>query len=231
MIGRGVLLDGRPREIIGVLPDRFRFLDQKPSFVLPIRFDRGKTRLGQFNYTAVARLKEGTSVAQASADVARMIPMALQRFPVPRGFHRQAVRGRAHHSARATSQGQRDGRHRIGPVGAHGDRRRRAPDCLCERRQSAAGPGRRASAGARRPGGARRRPRDTHPRAVDRERDAQRARRPAGPRAFVSALRLLQSMAPANLPRLDEIGIDGSVLLFTVVVSLAAGLLFGGFPR
>ena len=80
-IGRRILLDGRPREIIGVLPERFRFLDWKPSFVLPIRLDRGKTRLGQFNYTAVARLKEGTSVAQASADVARMIPMALQRFP------------------------------------------------------------------------------------------------------------------------------------------------------
>ena len=45
-----------------------------------------------------------------------------------------------------------------------------------------------------------------------------------------AALRLLQSMAPANLPRLDEIGIDGSVLLFTVVVSLAAGLLFGAIP-
>ena len=85
-IGRRILLDGRPREIIGVLPERFRFLDRKPSFVLPLRLDRAKTRLGQFNYTAVARLKEGTSVAQASADVARMLPMALQRFPAPEGF-------------------------------------------------------------------------------------------------------------------------------------------------
>src|SRR5262249_35093829 len=36
-VGRRILLDGRPREIIGVLPDSFRFLDQKVSLVLPMR--------------------------------------------------------------------------------------------------------------------------------------------------------------------------------------------------
>ena len=34
----------------------------------------------------------------------------------------------------------------------------------------------------------------------------------------------------ANLPRLDQIGIDASVLAFTVGVALAAGLLFGLIP-
>ena len=34
----------------------------------------------------------------------------------------------------------------------------------------------------------------------------------------------------ANLPRLDQIGIDGSVLAFTVGVALVAGLLFGLIP-
>ncbi len=43
-------------------------------------------------------------------------------------------------------------------------------------------------------------------------------------------VRGLLALAPAQLPNLLEIGIDGSVLLFTAVISLGAGLLFGMFP-
>jgi predicted permease len=45
-----------------------------------------------------------------------------------------------------------------------------------------------------------------------------------------AALRLLAVLAPANLPRLDEIGIDAPVLLFTVGISLVSGVLFGLLP-
>src|SRR5262249_53419618 len=44
------------------------------------------------------------------------------------------------------------------------------------------------------------------------------------------ALRLLTALAPANLPRLEEISIDGVVLAFTLVTSIVAGLLFGLIP-
>jgi putative ABC transport system permease protein len=44
------------------------------------------------------------------------------------------------------------------------------------------------------------------------------------------ALRVLKAMGPANLPRVDQISIDATVLLFTVLISLAAGLLFGAIP-
>jgi cell division protein FtsX len=44
------------------------------------------------------------------------------------------------------------------------------------------------------------------------------------------ALRLLVVLAPGNLPRLDQISIDGAVLAFTSGISLAAGLLFGAIP-
>jgi predicted permease len=44
------------------------------------------------------------------------------------------------------------------------------------------------------------------------------------------ALRLLIALGPANLPRLDEVTIDLTVLLFTTVTSLLAGLLFGLVP-
>ena len=76
-----------------------------------------------------------------------------------------------------------------GPVGAHGDRRRRALDRVRERRQSAARPSGGASAGARGPGGPRRRPRDTHSRAAGRKRDAQRVRW----RCWASGLRTRRS--------------------------------------
>ena len=43
-------------------------------------------------------------------------------------------------------------------------------------------------------------------------------------------LRVLIRINPANVPRLDEIGIDGYVLGFTMLVSVLTGLLFGLVP-
>jgi predicted permease len=43
-------------------------------------------------------------------------------------------------------------------------------------------------------------------------------------------LRLLVALAPGNLPRLEEIRIDLPVLLFTLGLSVVAGLLFGAIP-
>ncbi len=41
---------------------------------------------------------------------------------------------------------------------------------------------------------------------------------------------LLRAMAPADLPRLEEVHVDSSVLIFTAVVSFLIGLLFGSAP-
>jgi predicted permease len=45
-----------------------------------------------------------------------------------------------------------------------------------------------------------------------------------------AGIRVLIAINPANIPRLDNLGIDFRVLGFTLVVSLAAGLLFGVAP-
>jgi len=37
-LGRPLMVNARPREVIGVLPRSFRFLNQRPALLLPIRF-------------------------------------------------------------------------------------------------------------------------------------------------------------------------------------------------
>lgn len=45
-----------------------------------------------------------------------------------------------------------------------------------------------------------------------------------------AGLAALRAVAPANLPRLDELAIDGRVLLFTLLAAIVTGLLFGLAP-
>ena len=87
LVGRTLQIDGESRVVIGVLPQHFHFLDEPDAAILlPLRFDRATMRLGQFNYAGIARLKPGVTIAQANADVARMLPIVLRSFPAPDGF-------------------------------------------------------------------------------------------------------------------------------------------------
>lgn len=86
VIGRQIIVDGISRQVIGVMPAGFRFLDQNPSFLLPLQLNRNKAVLGQFAFPGIARLKSGVTIEQASADIARMIPIALHSFPPPPGL-------------------------------------------------------------------------------------------------------------------------------------------------
>lgn len=87
VIGQSLTVDGTTRTVIGVLPRSFQFLDDhEVAFFIPFQWDRSKTKLGNFSYEGIARLKPSVTMAQASADVARMIPIALRSFPPPQGF-------------------------------------------------------------------------------------------------------------------------------------------------
>jgi predicted permease len=86
-IGKTIIVDGKARAIIGVLPRNFRFLDlQDLALLLPLQLDRNKIQLADFSYFGIARLKPGSTIAQASADVARMLPITLDAFPPPPGL-------------------------------------------------------------------------------------------------------------------------------------------------
>src|SRR6202050_2302711 len=87
VIGKTIDIDGKPSTIIGVLPQRFRFLDMTNlGILLPLR---PRTQRG-FNYFAVARLKPGVTLDEANADVARMIRMQVELFPEAAKFFKEA---------------------------------------------------------------------------------------------------------------------------------------------
>ena len=87
VIGKTIVVDGKQRQIIGVMPQRFHFLDRSdPAILTPFQFDRNKTNLGNFSYQGVARLKPGVTILQVNADMARMLPIVMRSFEAPPGF-------------------------------------------------------------------------------------------------------------------------------------------------
>jgi predicted permease len=80
VIGHGIRVESRPREIVGVMPPGFRFLNADADLILPVRFDRSKLILAGFGYQGIARLKPGVTIKQASADVARLVPIWMNSW-------------------------------------------------------------------------------------------------------------------------------------------------------
>jgi len=88
-IGQSLMVNGAPREVIGVLPDDFTFLTANPLAILPMKIDRKTIHAAGFNYQGLARLKPGVTIQQANADVERLLPSLTSRFPLPQGFTQQ----------------------------------------------------------------------------------------------------------------------------------------------
>jgi predicted permease len=87
VVGRTLTVDGTAREIIGVLPRNFTFLDDYDAAIfLPMQIDRSKVKLGNFSYRGIARMKPSVTLKQANADIDRLLPIAINSFPAPDGF-------------------------------------------------------------------------------------------------------------------------------------------------
>ena len=216
--------------------------DRRPAAVVQVPArpgPRSSCRCGsiaprRMSATSPTRGSPGSSRAsplqQANADVARMIPLVLERFPLPPGFTREMVAearlGPDVHPLSFDVVGDVGGLLwlLLGGVGivlliacanvanlflvrAEGRQRE-----LAIRSALGAGPGRIArellgeSVALGLAGGV------------------------LGLALAWGAVRLLRAIAPEGLPRLDEISIDPIVLVFTLAVSVVAGLVFGLIP-
>src|SRR4030095_8622938 len=72
IIGRALTIASRPREVIGVMPAGFSLRGASEDLIVPFRFDPDQPPAG-FCCRGVARLKPGATLAQANADVARLV--------------------------------------------------------------------------------------------------------------------------------------------------------------
>jgi predicted permease len=230
VVGKLLTVDGKPHQILGVLRQNFDFGGPNLALLLPIKFDRGKTFLTPFNYDGIARLRPGVTVAEANMDVARMLPTVLQSFPPPPGYSLKMFEdARMEPNLRTLKQ------HVVGDVGkllwvlmggigfvlliACAN----VANLLLVRAQ-----GRQQELAIRAALGA------TAGRiAVELLFESLVLALTGGVLGLTlayAALRLLIAMAPSGLPRLQEIGIDGPALLFSLGASLVASLLFGSVP-
>jgi predicted permease len=80
VIGRNIMVDSQPREIVGVMPPGFRFVDSEFDLTAPLAFDRGKLILAGFGFHGIARLKPGRTIAEANADISRMLPIWMDSW-------------------------------------------------------------------------------------------------------------------------------------------------------
>ncbi len=229
-IGRRIMADGVAREIIGVLPQGFWFMDTGHDLVVPLRFDRSAVRLAGYNFKAIARLRPGVTLQQANADVARMIGIELGKFPPPAGMTRQMMEDA-----------------RLGPNvrplidDALGDIGKslwvvmatigivlliacaNVANLLLVRTEGRAQElAVRAALGAGRGRVARELLVESLSLAV--------MGGAAGIGFATAAVKLVLRMSPARMPRFEQVSVDSTALLFTLAISLAAGLALGAVP-
>jgi len=219
--------DSQRTVVVGVMPRNFRFLDMKPQaeVILPIVLNRSGLTLEGFNFRALARLKPGTTVADANADIVRMLPIWQRAWPAGR-----TIRVDAGWRIAPALRPLKD--EVVGTAGetlwilmamigivlliacanvanlmlVRSDSRRHE---LAVRAALGAGRGRitlellTESAVLALAGGA------------------------LGVALAQGGVKVIIATAPASLPRIGEIALDPAVIAFAVVVSLASSLLFG----
>lgn len=235
VVGRTITVDSRPKTIIGVMPKGFRIVDADTDLIFPIAFDRSRLTLAGaggagFTYQGVARLKPGVTLAQANADLARMLPIWLASWPDGGGTN-----ARVYETWHITPDLRPLKREVVGGVAdmlwvvmatiglvmliacanianlllVRAEVRRRELSV-------------RAALGASRA-------------RIVRGLLAESVLHGClggvlGVALAYAGIRLLLAIDPANLPRVNEISLDARTLGFTAVLSLVSSLLFGLIP-
>jgi len=230
VLGRTITIDSKPRAVIGVMPDGFRFLDADTDVILPQRFDRARLFLGNFSFTGIARLKPGVTVEQANADVARMLPIWFDTWPVALGLDKKLFQNARFAPALRPLKQDIVGNITdvlwvlMGTIGvvlliACANVANLLLVRVEGRQQELAT---RAALGAGRGRIARE--------LIQESLTLGAMGGALGVGVAFGALRLLKALRPETLPRLDEITIDPLVIGFAAVASILSGILFGLIP-
>jgi predicted permease len=90
-VGQTLVVDGAAHEVVGVLPAEFKFTQRPADIVTAASTANTYLAVPSTGERGIARLKDGVTLEQASADVARMIPIYLDSFPIVQGLTREAV--------------------------------------------------------------------------------------------------------------------------------------------
>jgi predicted permease len=222
VVDRALVVDGRPHQIVGVMPAGFRFGGEF-DLVRPLRIDPGAPVTG-FRLLGVARLETGVSPAQLDDDVRRVLAAWFARAgvaadvqarwaPAPRPLARDVVGD--------------VGRTLWVLLGAIGVVLLMACANVANlllvraeaRRQELAI---RAALGARWTRIA--------SQLLAESLLLSLAGGVVGAGLAILGVRALVALGPAGLPRLHEIAVDPTALGFTAAIALASGLLFGLLP-
>ena len=230
VIGRAFQVDGQTRTIVGVMPRGFRMVDQEFDILVPLAFDPTNEILAGFGYNGIGRLKPGVTLQQADSDVARLVNVWMDSWS-------NGPKTNPHYYAvwRITPNFRPLKQLVIGDVGnvlwivmatlglVMLIACTNVANLMLVRAESRGQElAIRAALGA---GRAR----------IARELLVESLvfgliGGVAAIGVAYAGLRLLVSIGPAELPRLNEIALDGRSLLVTLLLSVLSGLLFGSIP-
>ena len=92
ILSRTLEINGRSRQIVGVMPAGFSFGTPETQLWMPLGFDPNAAFTGGFSYDAVARLKPGVSIEAAEREFISVLPRVVDVAPMMApGFTMQAV--------------------------------------------------------------------------------------------------------------------------------------------
>jgi predicted permease len=232
VIGRTVSLGGEPYEIVGVLPRDFHFPSYRQLFPVPTSIpgpqlwkpfglqESERNAIGAFNYLCIAKLKAGVSVSGAALELEREQAAVAARLPQRLDLH----------AVVKPLQAQLVGRSRLGLellfgavgvvllIGCINIANLLLVKTLGRQRELAI----RRALGASRGRLARQ--------MLVEGVTLCGAGGLAGVGVAHAAIRLILLIAPVDVPRLDEVGLDARVLLFLLATSGTIGLLIGLVP-
>jgi putative ABC transport system permease protein len=222
VIGRTVLLDV-PRTVVGVMPAEFRFPTPDVRLWLPIAFTaRDLQYRGNHNYSVVGRLRRGVTLGSAEREldtlVARFIADPSFNFHQWHPVYLRSLRTEMVGDVSRTLWMMLAAVALVLVIGCANV----ANMLLVRAEERAREMSVRTALGAGR--------RRLVAQVLTESLVMAGAGGLAGAAVAYLGVDALRVVAPADLPRLDEIGVDAGVLAFTVLLTVGAGVLFGLVP-